>query len=185
MKSIPKFLAVALVLGIALAGCKKDDPVNYLNVGDLSCVLTQGNVIYQGTSTNDGTPFYVYNIELFSQGVELGTDLDGYPTYDGSGAMVYISLFSSGATRPASGSDYEYHEWSAKNHALNGGYFNLDYNPSTKALGNTFGSGTVTVKGSGDSYTILFEGTGSDGEAISMRFTGQLESYDGSDWYEK
>jgi len=187
MKSLYRVFIGALVLSMVFSGCKKDEeaPDNFLHAGDANCVLTHGNLIYYSSSTHNSTPFYVYGIELFSQGVTLSTGTTGHPVYSGSGVEVYISLFSSESPRPADGDDYVYHEWSSTaNHALNEGYYSLDFTVSKSAYSN-FADGNVTVQSHGDQYTITYKGNDEDGIAIELQYTGKLKYYDGSGWEEK
>jgi len=84
MKILSKVLLGAVALSLTFAGCKKDEPtVSYLQAGDVTSTLTQGNLIYYGESTYGGSPYYSYYLEFFSQGIDLGTDNSGYPTYSG------------------------------------------------------------------------------------------------------
>jgi hypothetical protein len=184
MKSLLRIFIGALMLSLVFAGCKKDDeePDNYLHAGDANCVLTHGNLIYNSSSTHNSTPFYVFGIELFSQGVTLSTSGTGHPVYSGSGVGVYISLFTSESPRPADGDDYVYHEWSAtNNHALSEGYYSLDF-VGSKSTYNYFADGTVTVHSHRDEYIITFKGNDDSGTAIELQYTGKLKYYDGSGW---
>jgi hypothetical protein len=175
------------MFSLVFAGCKKDEeePDNYLHAGDANCVLTHGNLIYYSSSTHNSSPFYVYAIELFSQGVTLSTSETGHPVYSGSGVEVYISLFTSESAKPADGEDYVYHEWSATaNHALNDGYYSLDF-IGAKSTYKSFADGTVTVQSHGDEYIITYKGNDNGGIPVELQYTGKLKYYDGSDWIGK
>jgi hypothetical protein len=183
MKNLLKVFIGTLVLSFLFSGCKKDkeETVNFMQVGDVNCTLTDGNVIYSGSFTYDATTIYVYNFFLVSNGIVLSHSGTGTPVYDGEGVMVFFSLYSSESPRPANGDDYEFHVWSTDHNAMNLGYYYLNYS-ATKISGKYFVSGTVTVSGSDNVYTINYEGTDESGAEVTLQFSGELNYYDGSGW---
>lgn len=186
MKNLLKVFTGALLISLLFTGCKKDkeERVNFMQAGDVNCTLADGNVIYSGSDTYNGTTYYIYNFVLVSKGITLSRSGTGTPVYDGEGVLVYFSLYSSESPRPSSGNDYVYHEWSADYNALSSGFYELTY-ATTKIPGKAFASGTVTVSGSNNVYSINYEGTDENDIEISFQFSGELNYYDGSAWVKK
>ena len=187
MKNLTKSLIGIMILCLVFTGCKKEKELeSYLKVGDVECTLTDGNIVFYGElSKKAATPVYSYYLEFCSQGIALSTDPDGYPEYTGTGVKVILSLYSAGTPRPASGIDYEYHEWSDAQNALNYGGYIIGYTSEVKGMSNGFVDGTVTVKGSGDNYTITYVGKDEEGTDVLFQYSGKLTYYDGSDWATK
>lgn len=173
MKNLLKPLTLILVLSILLSGCKKDEEPapkkNYMTYKDTEYDLSSGFLVEFGGSSTTG-----YNFDLYLLSSGLSVSLTDFIT--GTGEVLYFELWSSASSGLENGT-YTFSNTEAPNkyttfEAL------INYNSTDQTVDEDVvdGTGNVTVKVDGQTYTIDFDITTPSGN-IKGNYTGTLEKF--------
>lgn len=177
MKLLKSALLGLLIISLAVSGCKKDEEEsNYLQVGDKTVTLSDGNIKYYGDYSATSWNF---DLDFVSPEITLSTDESGNPDYTGVGARVYFEVYSASSTKLNDG-DYTY---------LNDGTYaagtydefsyTYDYNGDYTIVDGY--EGTLTVKNNGNnSFVIDFSGKDENSNVVKLHYNGTLHYYDRS-----
>ena len=177
MKKTFLFLTFFAVSALAFIGCKKNDnePVNYLQVGDTTIYLSDGNIVYYGASTETA---WNYDLEFVSSNIALSAGNYGIPDYTGEGTRFCFELFSSSSDRLMDG-DYTFIDWGTH---VAGRYdactYSFDYNFYDTFTNHVVVEGTLSVKDAGNEFEIGFNGKDEQGKVVKMYYKGLLNYYD-------
>jgi hypothetical protein len=181
MKLIKLALLLVAILGLAVSGCKKDDAeANYLQVGDTTIVLNDGNIKYYGIY---GTATYNFDIDFVSPEIVLSSGSDGVtPTYTGTGSKIYFETYTGSATELLSGSYTFLDDGNYSDGTFDYSHYAFDYNSSDGGTRVYIENGTLTVKALGGyKYDIKYSGLDENGVAVKMHYKGTLTYYDRSE----
>lgn len=178
MKTFIPNLTVILLLGFAIAGCKKDSTKDETTKNKVTVDGTEYE-ISKGFITNYGSYNSAYNFDLVlvSSGLTIH-ESSGLPdSASGNGNVVYFEMFSSSSDKLALG-DYVY------NDSGNAGSFDyadymLNWNPTLQpnAFGVEIKTGTVKVINNGTEYELSFSGTNANNKTITGYYKGSLKYY--------
>lgn len=172
---------VIIMTATLFTGCKKEksDPECYLQTGDTRYILTGGNLAYKGSSSTKTTIYYRFIVSTATEGITLGYDAGGIPTFTGNGAGLVLNLYSSTAEKPAQG-EYPLATFSAAGNQLNGAGYAITQT-GTPVVFREFETANTEIKADGDTYTITSEGTDEYGVAFTLFYSGKLNFTDMSD----
>jgi len=178
MKSFTKVFFTVLILGLTLAGCGKDkESGNYLQVGDTTIVLSDGNVKYYGSYS---PTTYNFDFDFVSPEITLSTE-EGDPVYTGTGTRIYFETFTKESTDPGNGT-YTFDD-SGDNADLtfDYSYYAFEYNYDGMYTSVEIEDGDLSIKKTSTGYEINFKGTDVDGLRVKLHYAGALTYYDRSD----
>lgn len=180
MKLFKNLLVVILILGFAVSGCKKDkEELNYLQVGDTTIYLSDGNIKYYGNYEGSD---YNFDLDFVSSNIVLSTsETNGNPVYTGTGTRIYFETYSGSATELVNG-DYTFlNDQTCPAGTFDRCSYSFEYNYDALFNYISIDNGTMSFKNSDGSYVINFEGTDPLGNIVKMHYSGSLTYYDRSE----
>jgi len=178
MKLLQNSLLGLVIIILVFSGCKKNEKesVNYLQVGDTTIYLSDGNKLYFG-QTSDNT--YNFDIELVSSNIALSTNPNGFPVYTGKGTYLYFEVFTSSSSSLADG---EYTFFFDANTSPAGTYdaikYSFEYAYETDYNFHFVTEGTLTIKNIKGGMEVSFTGENAMGEDVKMYYKGVLNYYE-------
>jgi hypothetical protein len=173
MKNFIEILFVTMFSGLTLAGCTKEESGNYLQVGDTTIVLSDGNLKYFGPKS---ATTYNFDIDLVSPEIVLSSN-GGVPLYTGKGSRICFEIFTSVKTSPGNGS-YTYDAYSnSADKTFDYCYYSFDYT-STDIFSVVYvENGTLNIKNTTTGYEINFNATDQKGKRVKIHYVGALTYY--------
>lgn len=176
MKHLTKLFCGILMLGITIAGCKKDkDPgiKSYLQVNDTTVTLTHGTLKYYGADTEG----YWFGLGLLTSAITI--DAAGY--WENSGSVIDFEILSTSENSlssgiysyPISDSYYPLFSISESNHCLN-------WSEAGMNEWNILEICSLTIVNNNNSYIIDFAGIDENGDNVEGHYEGTLEYWDWS-----
>jgi len=178
MKLLQNSLLGLVIIILVFSGCKKNEKesVNYLQVGDTTIYLSDGNKLYFG-QTSDNT--YNFDIELVSSNIALSTNPNGFPVYTGKGTYLSFEVFTSSSSSLANG---EYTFFFDGNTSPAGTYEGCKYSSEfvyeTDYNYQIITEGILTVKNIKGGMELSFVGETAQGEDVKMYYKGALNYYE-------
>jgi|WetSurMetagenome_2_1015567.scaffolds.fasta_scaffold00237_11 hypothetical protein len=173
MKNFIEILFVTMFFGLILAGCSKEESGNYLQVGDTTIVLSDGNLKYFGPTS---ATTYNFDIDLVSPEIVLSSN-SGVPIYTGKGSRICFEIFTTGKTSPGNGS-YTYDAYSnSVDKTFDYCYYSFDYTATDIYSSIYVESGTLNLKSTTSGYEINFSGTDHIGKRVKIHYVGALTYY--------
>ena len=154
--------------------------MNYLQVGDTTIYLSDGNKSYFGKTSDNS---YNFDIELVSSNIVLSTstnaNADEYPVYTGTGTYLYFEAYTSSSSSLADG-EYTFF-YDGETHPA--GTFDVckyssEFVYETDYSYQIITDGTLTVKNIKGGMELSFVGKTPMGEDVKMYYKGALNYYE-------
>jgi len=179
MKLFTNAILMLTVLAFTVSGCKKDDgPANYLQVGDTTIALSDGNVKFYGSYS---PTTYNFDLDFVSPEIVLSTDESGNPVYTGIGTRIYFETYSKESAAPGDGKYTFLDDGNYTEFTYDYSYYSFNYDWNGGSWASTYiESGDLTVKKTSGGYIVDFKGTDENGVAVKLHYKGALTYYDRS-----
>ena len=177
MNNFTKTILTVIILGLALTGCGKDEESgNYLQVGDTTIVLSDGNVKYYGSYS---PTTYNFDFDFVSPEITL-SNVSGEPTYTGTGTRIYFETFTKESTDPGNGTYTFDNSGSYGDLTFDYSYYAFEYNYEGMYTSVDIEDGDFSVKKTSTGYEINFKGTDENGLKVKLHYAGALTYYNRS-----
>lgn len=177
MKIFIRNVVVMLLLGFAIAGCKKDsaknETKNYVNVDGTEYEISKGFI------TNYGLNNSAYNLDLvlISSGLTIHEIMGMPDSVSGTGNVIYFEMYSSSSDKIALG-DYNYND-SGNAGSFDYAEYMVNWNSALQpnSAGLEIKTGSVKVISNGNEYELSFSGTNASNTTITGYYKGSLNYY--------
>jgi len=174
MKSFTKVFFSVLVLGLTLAGCGKDgESGNYLQVGDTTIVLSDGNVKYYGSYS---PTTYNFDFDFVSPEITL-TNESNTPTYTGTGTRIYFETYTTESAEPGNGTYTFDDSGSYADLTFDYSYYSFNYSDEGVYSSVYIENGDLSIKKTSSGYEVNYKGTDENGVKIKLHYAGPLTYY--------
>jgi hypothetical protein len=180
MRNLLKLFIGLAIISVFAVSCTKDDvKKNIFKVGNTEYGLNSGHLLNYGVSGNG----YNLDLRLYSEGLNLQEEGDGYMAAVGAGKLVYLWLTTSTANSLDAGV-YNYSSTPGIVGTFRSGYYNLSYNHVLDAddwnSANTvdIATGSITVSKNSGEYEITIDCTDENGNVITGYYKGAIPIYD-------
>lgn len=161
-----------MLLSVSLFSCEKDDDVSKEENENTNPVEFNDN----GFSWNDNAELWYYNDDqYYNMNMFTGSLRVDYGGLTGSGDWLQIDFYTSTPGTLVAG-DYVVSYSEDEGTCMVDFSFDVDANSQYPTTGNSvyFSSGKVTVKGSGDTYTVILDVTDEDGNKLKGTFSSSF-----------
>jgi len=174
MNNFTKTILTVIILGLALTGCGKDEESgNYLQVGDTTIVLSDGNVKYYGPyspTTNN------FDFDFVSPEITLSNE-SGTPTYTGTGTRIYFETFSKESTDPGNGTYTFDDSGGYADLTFDYSYYSFEYNDQGLYTVINIKDGNLSINKTTSGYEVSYKGTDENGVKVKLHYKGALTYY--------
>jgi hypothetical protein len=178
MKNFTKVLFVVMVLGLGLTGCGKDgESGNYLQVGDTTITISDGNLKYYGSYS---ATTYNFDLDFVSPEITLSNN-SGEPTYTGTGTRIYFETYTTSSTAPGNGTYTFDDSGDYLNLTYDYCYYSFNYSYSASYSSVDVEDGDLSIKKTSSGYEVNFKGTDLNGVKVKLHYAGALTYYDRSE----
>jgi hypothetical protein len=181
MKNLFKTFTGAVLLGVLLTSCNKDDDnenptKNYFKVDDITYEISSGVLENYGIDYAGQYEGYNLDLNLVSKGIQVSEDDYGEMEVTGSGQIIYFEMFSSNGLSLDNG-DYNFDGISPfPVGTFDYGDYAINWDENDEDW-IEISSGKVTVNKTGNEYEITINCTDENGANITGYYKGLLEYY--------